>query len=332
MADDSGSGSHTPADNDDDFFSSWDKPTIKRPSNPPSRAATPAGINRTASPFLSAPSNGPVRPKSPLAGSDSTAPRATASAAIRKTPVAGAAPRKANILGAKKTSKLGAKKVTAADDLDFDEAERKAKEEAERIAKLGYDPDVEEASSAPQVVRKVSTSASNILSPTPVSPGGFGQTKTTSDVDTVGTGISRLGFGQVGASASKGTAAQGSSRMGFGSMGRGVQQGVHRSVNATGEVLTNLQKKQTELREPNLARKRAYPLMNSLEGRNSTRTRKLRRKEDYKALKERRPYPVMPTSVGQKMRTTARTTEIWRPRRKTWSGSLESPLATTWTT
>jgi ADP-ribosylation factor GTPase-activating protein 2/3 len=46
-------------------------------------------------------------------------------------------------LGAKKT-KLGAKKVTG-DVIDFDAAERKAKEEAERIAKLGYDPEAEEA-------------------------------------------------------------------------------------------------------------------------------------------------------------------------------------------
>merc|ERR1711977_421578 len=36
-----GSGSATPAgEPEDDFFSSWDKPTIKRPSNPPSRTAT----------------------------------------------------------------------------------------------------------------------------------------------------------------------------------------------------------------------------------------------------------------------------------------------------
>lgn len=233
MVDDSGSGSNTPAGDDDDFFSSWDKPTIKRPSNPPSRTATPAGIGRTASPFLSAPTGGPVRPKSPLAGTDASAsatPRAVPSAAIRKAPATGTVPRKANILGAKKTTKLGAKKITAGDDLDFEEAERKAKEEAERIAKLGYDPDAEDTAAAPpQVTRKASTTASNILSPTPVSPGGFGQTKGgergSGEVERLGMGMGRLGFGQVGAS--KAAAGQAPKRMGFGAVGssRSAQQG-----------------------------------------------------------------------------------------------------------
>jgi ADP-ribosylation factor GTPase-activating protein 2/3 len=47
----------------------------------------------------------------------------------------------ANILGAKKaTSKLGAKKLGGDVAIDVDEAEKKAKEEAERIEKLGYYP------------------------------------------------------------------------------------------------------------------------------------------------------------------------------------------------
>lgn len=123
---------------------------------------------------------------------------------------------------------MGAKKVTAGDDLDFEEAERKAKEEAERIAKLGYDPDAEDSVAAPQAMRKVSTAASNILSPTPVSPGGFGQTKGergSSEVDQLGMGMGRLGFGQVGAP--KTAAGQAPKRMGFGAVGtsRSAQQG-----------------------------------------------------------------------------------------------------------
>ena len=60
-----GSGTQTPASGgDDDFFSSWDKPAIKRPSNPPSRTGTPA--QRTGSPFLNAPgANGNGRPLFP---------------------------------------------------------------------------------------------------------------------------------------------------------------------------------------------------------------------------------------------------------------------------
>ena len=106
------------------------------------------------------------------------------------------------MLGAKKTTKLGVKKVTA-DIIDFDEAEKKAKEEAERIEKLGYDPDAEEAE-VEAAKKKGKAEASNILSPTPVSPtrGGFGATasaaKSSAEVERLGMGVTRLGFGQVG--------------------------------------------------------------------------------------------------------------------------------------
>lgn len=121
---------------------------------------------------------------------------------VRKT-TAGAAPKK-NILGAKKKG-LGAKKVVPADGgLDFDEAERKAKEEAERIEKLGYDPDAEAAEIAAPTKPKAAE-ASNIAAPTPVSPprGGFGSTakpdRWDADTERLGMGVARLGFGQVGA-------------------------------------------------------------------------------------------------------------------------------------
>src|SRR6266536_1160803 len=48
-------GSSTPAgEPEDDFFSSWDKPSIKRPTPPISRTATPPVAGRTPSPFLNA--------------------------------------------------------------------------------------------------------------------------------------------------------------------------------------------------------------------------------------------------------------------------------------
>ncbi|KAF9693936.1 hypothetical protein EKO04_007827 [Ascochyta lentis] len=193
------SETNTPAGEDDDFFSSWDKPTIKRPSNPPSRTGTP----RAQSPFLKpgAVGNGADRPKSPLVAAEATTP-AVVKPTVRKT-TAGAAPKK-NILGAKKKG-LGAKKVVAADGgLDFEEAERKAREEAERIEKLGYDPDAEAAETAATTKPKVAE-ASNIAAPTPVSParGGFGSTakpdRWDADTERLGMGVARLGFGQVGA-------------------------------------------------------------------------------------------------------------------------------------
>jgi ADP-ribosylation factor GTPase-activating protein 2/3 len=195
-------GSGTPAgDQDDDFFSSWDKPSIKRPSNPPSRTGTPPVVSRTSSPFLNAGAgaNG-SRSKSPLSATEekvsSPAPTAIrANTAARKTTTTGAA-KKGSILGAKKVPKLGAKKVVASD-IDFDEMERKAKEEAERIEKLGYDPEAEQAEA-----KAASTPA--ITSPTPISPSraGFGATgktheRNSSDVERLGMGMSKLGFGQV---------------------------------------------------------------------------------------------------------------------------------------
>ncbi|KXG54040.1 Arf GTPase activating protein [Penicillium griseofulvum] len=193
-------GSSTPAgDAEDDFFSSWDKPSIKRPSNPPSRTSTPPVVSRNSSPFLNAgaSANG-SRSKSPLSSSEeksaSPAPSAIRPTSVtRKTSTATAA-KKGSVLGAKKAPKLGAKKVAAADMIDFEEAERKAKEEAERIEKLGYDPEAEQAEAE---AKKTATAAVPIASPIPVSPAGKSNDRNSGDVERLGMGVSRLGFGQV---------------------------------------------------------------------------------------------------------------------------------------
>jgi ADP-ribosylation factor GTPase-activating protein 2/3 len=222
------------ADDDDDFFSAWDKPKVKRETPPLSRTSTPPIVSRTGSPFLNAGANKEIgRAASPLAKTDAAedapaeapkpAARITTSAALRKTGAAATGPRKANILGAKKaSSKLGVKKVTS-DVIDFDEAEKRAKEEAERIEKLGYDPEAEDEK-APEVNKK---EASNIAAPAPVSPqaGGFGATaqKSNADVGRLGMGVARLGFGQIGgakpAAAAAASAKTGANTGGFGSVG-----------------------------------------------------------------------------------------------------------------
>lgn len=224
----SSDGTNTPAaEGEDDFFSSWDKPTIKRPSNPPSRTGTPSQGGRTASPFLKPGEqngNGPARPKSPLSASDTSAPsatRTTSSSAIRKsTPSSTAGPKKANILGAKKKG-LGAKKVDASA-LDFDEAEKKAKEEADRIEKLGYNPN-DETEAATSASPTSAATESKVFSPTPVSPRASltapkGRERSSSEMERLGMGVARLGFGQMGAAkpAEKKPAAR---AMGFGSTG-----------------------------------------------------------------------------------------------------------------
>ena len=193
-------GTNTPAEPaDDDFFSSWDKPTIKRPSNPPSRTGTPSQANRTASPFLNAGANGngAARSKSPLSAADKEDKKEDkkpiAPAAVRKTPTGSATKPKANILGAKKKG-LGAKKVTNTEDLDFEEAEKKAREEQERIEKLGYNPD-EEAPPTPQKEpASAAAPAPQIASPQPVNPSHH---RASSEVERLGMGVGRLGFGQM---------------------------------------------------------------------------------------------------------------------------------------
>ncbi|KAF4977593.1 hypothetical protein FZEAL_5907 [Fusarium zealandicum] len=219
IADGVDDASATPAgEPDDDFFSSWDKPAIKRPTPPVSRTATPPVMGRTPSPFLNA-GNGKdiARAASPLSRSSTgeakpTASRTTTSAALRKSATG---PRKANVLGAKKTTKLGVKKVTS-DTIDFDEAERKAKEEADRIAKLGYDPDAEDDPSS----KSATGSSAAIISPTTVSPNrgsasSHTRQKSDAEVQRLGMGMGRLGFGQVGGP--KGAAAPKKNAGGFGS-------------------------------------------------------------------------------------------------------------------
>jgi len=132
---------------------------------------------------------------------------------MRKTGATGA--RKTNVLGAKKTtSKLGAKKVTG-DVIDFDEAERKAKEEAERIEKLGYDPEAE-VMDAKKVAAPTKGEASNVISPTPVAARGHTREKSAAEVERLGMGVGRLGFGQVGGPKA---AAPKKNAGGFGSVG-----------------------------------------------------------------------------------------------------------------
>jgi len=222
-------GAATPASEPaDDFFSSWDKPSIKKPTPPISRTGTPPVVGRTPSPFINSAANGKdiSRSASPLTKSDSTSEtkpgigKITTSAALRKTTATG--PRKTNILGAKKTtSKLGTKKVTG-DIIDFEEAEKRAKEEAERIEKLGYDPEAEAAEAKAAAATSSKAEASNVISPTPASSTSYGSShtrqKSTAEVERLGMGLGRLGFGQIGGSKPAAAAAK-KNAGGFGSVG-----------------------------------------------------------------------------------------------------------------
>lgn len=124
---------------DEDFFESWSKPSTPKPSAPSTpRITTPPIIGRTPSPAASSSS-------STLAA---VAPCTTTSSAAARSSKLGAA--RLNSAGSvsassgPKKSKLGLGASRAAKPIDFEEAERKAREEAERIKQLGYDRQREE--------------------------------------------------------------------------------------------------------------------------------------------------------------------------------------------
>ncbi|EXJ54829.1 hypothetical protein A1O7_10170 [Cladophialophora yegresii CBS 114405] len=238
-----GDGTSTPAGEPaDDFFSSWDKPTIKRPSNPPSRSATPPVVSRTASPFLSTGNaNGAQsRPKSPspLASSTGdgeaalpapTAIRTTSSSAIRKSgPLGGAGAKRTNVLGGKKPAqKLGAKKVVG-EEIDFEAAEKAAKAEAERVEKLGYDPEAEKTEELAKNKSSNfgSASAPPKESPAPINTSARGapnpsHARSPSEIERLGMGMNRLGFGQIGPTkaATGASSAAAPRKLGFGAVG-----------------------------------------------------------------------------------------------------------------
>lgn len=119
----------TPAEKDDDFFESWDKAKAT-PSPRPSKPSSPAPPSIGAGAAAAKPATGP---------------RTVTSSSLR---TGGAKPAARPMkLGSKLGgSKLGAKKAAAP--IDFEEAQRKAREEEERIKRLGYDKKREEEEAA----------------------------------------------------------------------------------------------------------------------------------------------------------------------------------------
>ncbi|GAA95050.1 uncharacterized protein L969DRAFT_89386 [Mixia osmundae IAM 14324] len=197
-----------------DFFDTWDKepaartPTLSAPATPPviglsphpSRPATP----RSATPTNTAPSpassatGGTNATAAPSSAAGPPASRTTSSSALRAASASGTAKSK---LGATRTTgagvggraKLGAKK--AGGTINFEEAEKKAREEEERIKQLGYDSKREEEESRAVSLAAVSApvAKSNAASQSKVAA----PNRPSAEVDRLGMGMGRLGFGQV---------------------------------------------------------------------------------------------------------------------------------------
>ncbi|KAJ3981759.1 hypothetical protein F5890DRAFT_1417069 [Lentinula detonsa] len=120
---------------DEDFFESWSKPSTPKPSAPSTpRTNTPPIIGRTPSPAISASSSVAAAPI-PRTTTSSAAARSSKLGATRLNSAASIG----GVGSGPKKSKLGLGASKAAKPIDFEEAERKAREDADRIKQLGYD-------------------------------------------------------------------------------------------------------------------------------------------------------------------------------------------------
>ncbi|EIN12201.1 ArfGap-domain-containing protein [Punctularia strigosozonata HHB-11173 SS5] len=191
---------------EDDFFSSWDKPSTPKTPSAPSQPTPPPVLGRVAS-------SGP------------SAPRTVTSSSLRATSSSGAAARAgkfgasrinstssassaASAAGPKKSKLggLGAKKAAAP--VDFDEAERKAAEEAERIKQLGKEKERQAEEKARQAQEAAAAAAATkSTAPTPTATTAKPAAAASSpnqarsgndhDISRLGMGMKRIGLGAV---------------------------------------------------------------------------------------------------------------------------------------
>jgi len=215
---------------EEDFFNTWGKSKASPTNGTSAKPATPIALTpnssrpttpRVPSPALSSSSmtsSSNVAQHTPIVavGEAPLTTSRTTSASIMKSGTATSGSLRTSKLGAQRTpagasagvagkAKLGAKKANVT--INFEEAERKAREEEERIKKLGYDSlkEAQEAEAAAarlatQQREQASTASTNRSAVSP-SSSGFGATKPghtrrESDTDRLGMGMKKLGFGQ----------------------------------------------------------------------------------------------------------------------------------------
>ncbi|GAA5866880.1 hypothetical protein JCM8547_003905 [Rhodosporidiobolus lusitaniae] len=202
-------GAKPTAQNDADFFDTWDAPpAAKKPAAAPASATPP--------PLISLGGSRPITPaaSSPAATPAPAAPRTVTSSSLRTTSSSSSSTlNRPKTLGATRTGsstastptvsslgaggtrgklgagKLGVKKGGA---INFEEAERKAREEEERIKRLGYDRKQEEEQAAAAAAAAQTQARAGAASKASVPA-----KKADGEVDRLGMGVRKLGFGQV---------------------------------------------------------------------------------------------------------------------------------------
>lgn len=146
----------------DDFFSNWTKPIAETPSPLGLRSATPTpsddlGLKKNAAPRVARARASANAPKKSILSAKSSGPR---TARVRRV-------------------------TKAEDDIDFDEIEKKAKQEAEEAKKLGYNPQ-ETVAPAPQPKKVPSLSLGSTESSAAATP-----------IQETTVQLQKLGFGMV---------------------------------------------------------------------------------------------------------------------------------------
>jgi hypothetical protein len=228
--------------------------------------------------------------------------------------------------------------------LDFDEAEKKAREEAERKERLGYDPDEDTApapapikATLPEPAAPTFDSTSSGLPPRPKGDYGSGsQRARDEEMERLNTSTRKLGFGQIGGGAAK-AAAPKAKTMGFGSTTRAPVEGKLRTIGIVvpGDKSLTITPQTTPNATPARSSvfKRVSPPTSSSAKAPSTHPHSPRPRHVCKASRAHNPSPPTLTSAVPKTRrarVASRTTAIWRLRQRTSCASSASPLATIW--
>lgn len=205
----------TPPKAEADFFDTWDAPaTLKAPISPNSSSNLMA--------FGRSPGTTPLnsRPASPSVPATTTVPgpRTVTSSSLRTTgsgTISTARPKVSALGGVRTTSSSGASSLGARSKLgakkggvvNFEAAEKKAREEEDRIKQMGFDALREqEAAAAAAAASAASYKASgtgSVASSSERSPGSSSPAngknharKLSADTERLGMGMNRLGFGQ----------------------------------------------------------------------------------------------------------------------------------------
>jgi ADP-ribosylation factor GTPase-activating protein 2/3 len=179
---------------EDDFFDSWSKPSTPKNSNPSTpRVSTPPVIGRASSASstttqstTSAPTISRTTTTTSAAAASNRASKLGSVSRLNSASSTSSAPKKSKLgLGASKTKPV-----------DFAEAERKAKEEEERIKKLGYDRQREEEEERARK-EEAAVQAAALEKMKALEIGNKATTSSSTSGATKPAGFPRLGFGGI---------------------------------------------------------------------------------------------------------------------------------------